>query len=199
MKGGAFFSCGFVPLRPLQSAYQQHDRVYIKFLQHVINSACWFTLFGPSRRPRNGYTPVILQRSRKHTTQSWAHRSYKLSERSKAMSDPWFSERKEKSVERRANCKRKEFADRSKRSVNLKERSAKPHFELFALERCKVSAPRLFTKFCRHEILYVFCLFHILYKSANNCAELFFWKLWLVSGMVRYGRLTVTIRLIVWT
>jgi hypothetical protein len=32
--------------------------------------------------------------------QSWAHRSYKLSERSKAMSDLCFSERKKMSVER---------------------------------------------------------------------------------------------------
>ena len=70
--------------------------------------------------------------------QSWAHRSFELSDRSKAMSDPWISERKEKSVERRANCQKKEFADRSKRSLNSKERSAKPHFEQFALERCTV-------------------------------------------------------------
>ena len=55
--------------------------------------------------------------------QSWAHRSYKLSERSKAMSDPWFSERKEKSVERWVNCQKKEFADRSKRSLSSKERA----------------------------------------------------------------------------
>jgi hypothetical protein len=67
-----------------------------------------------------------------------AHRSFKLSDRSKAMSDPWFSERKEKSVERRANCQKKEFANRLKRSLNLKERSTKRHFEQFALERCKV-------------------------------------------------------------
>ncbi len=53
--------------------------------------------------------------------QSWAHRSYKLSERSKAMSDRWFSEWKIKSVERWANCQIKEFADRSERSLDLKE------------------------------------------------------------------------------
>jgi hypothetical protein len=53
----------------------------------------------------------------------WAHRSYKLSDRSKAMSDPWFSERKEKSVERWVNCQKKEFADRSKRSLSSKERA----------------------------------------------------------------------------
>ncbi len=35
--------------------------------------------------------------------QSWAHHSYKLSERSKAMSDLWFSEWKKMSVERWAN------------------------------------------------------------------------------------------------
>jgi hypothetical protein len=55
--------------------------------------------------------------------QSWAHRSYKLSERSKAMSDLWFSEWKTMSVERWANCQKKEFAHRSKRSLNLKERA----------------------------------------------------------------------------
>ncbi len=103
------------------------------------------------------------------------------------------------SVERRANCQKKEFADRSKRSLHLKERSAKRHFQQFALERCKVKrvdnplletgymtkylvsqrsqdvswgttfgtissntplhhhpAPRVFTKFCRYEILNVF-------------------------------------------
>jgi hypothetical protein len=140
------------------------------------------------------------------TQQSWAHRSFELSDRSKAMSDPWISERKEKSVERRANCQKKEFADRSKRSLNLKERSAKPHFEQFALERCKVKRvdnPLLETGymthlFCRYEILYVF-LFRMLYKSVDNFAKLYFWKLWLVKGMFRYGRLTVTIRLIFWT
>ncbi len=57
------------------------------------------------------------------TMQSWAHRSYILSERSKAMSDLWFSERKKMSVERWANCQKKEFAHRSKRSLNLKERA----------------------------------------------------------------------------
>ncbi len=41
-------------------------------------------------------------------------------------------------MERRANCVKKEFADRSKRSLNLKDRSGKPHFEQFALDRCKV-------------------------------------------------------------
>ena len=56
-------------------------------------------------------------------SQSWAHRSYKLSERSKAMSDLWFSEWKKMSVERWANCQKKEFAHRSKRSLNLKERA----------------------------------------------------------------------------
>ena len=55
--------------------------------------------------------------------QSWAHRSYKLSDRSKAMSDPWFSKRRKMSAERWANCKKKEFAHRSKRSLNLKERA----------------------------------------------------------------------------
>jgi hypothetical protein len=55
--------------------------------------------------------------------QSWAHRSYKLSERSKAMSDLWFSEWKKMSVERWVNCQKKEFAHRSKRSLNLKERA----------------------------------------------------------------------------
>jgi hypothetical protein len=55
--------------------------------------------------------------------QSWAHRSYKLSERSKAMSDLWFSEWKKMSVERWANCQKKEFAHRSKRSLNIKERA----------------------------------------------------------------------------
>ncbi len=39
--------------------------------------------------------------------QSWAHRSYILSKRSKAMSDLWFSERKKMSVERWANCQKK--------------------------------------------------------------------------------------------
>jgi hypothetical protein len=56
-------------------------------------------------------------------SQSWAHRSYILSERSKAMSDLWFAERKKMSVERWANCQKKEFAHRSKRSLNLKERT----------------------------------------------------------------------------
>ncbi len=42
---------------------------------------------------------------------------------SKAMSDLWFSERKKMSVERRANWQKKEFAHRSKRSLNLKERA----------------------------------------------------------------------------
>ncbi len=55
--------------------------------------------------------------------QSWAHRSYILSERSKAMSDLWFSEWKKMSVERWANCHTKEFAHRSKRSLNVKERA----------------------------------------------------------------------------
>jgi hypothetical protein len=105
---------------------------------------------------------------------------------------------------------KKEFADRSKRSLNLKERSAKPHFEQFALERRKVKkldivhstthywkqdtwpisilfpsksrcelgdhiwhisrkytpnpAHRVFTKFCRHEILYVFFVSYTLQK-----------------------------------
>ena len=61
--------------------------------------------------------------SRGAKMQSWAHRSYKLSERSKAMSDLWFSEWKKMSVERWANCQKKEFAHRSKRSLNLKERA----------------------------------------------------------------------------
>ncbi len=65
--------------------------------------------------------------------QSWAHRSYKLSERSKAMSDPWFSERKKMSVERWANCQKKEFAHRSKRSLNLKKRA---FWAVRSLERC---------------------------------------------------------------
>ncbi len=55
--------------------------------------------------------------------QSWAHRCYKLSERSKAMSDLWFSEWRKMSVELWANCPKKEFAHRSKRSLNLKERA----------------------------------------------------------------------------
>ncbi len=55
--------------------------------------------------------------------QSWAHRSYKLSERSKAVSDLWFSERKKMGVERWANWQKKEFAHRSERSLNLKERA----------------------------------------------------------------------------
>ncbi len=145
--------------------------------------------------------------------QSWAHRSFELSDRSKAMSDPWISERKEKNVERRANCQKKEFADRSKRSLSLKERSAKPHFEQFALERCKVKrvdnplletgymthkylvsqrsqdvswgttvgtissntplhrnpAPRVFTKFCRYEILYVFFVTYSIQKCRQFC------------------------------
>ncbi len=53
----------------------------------------------------------------------WAHRSYILSERSKAMSDLRFSEWKKLSVERWANCQKKEFAHRSKWSLNLKERA----------------------------------------------------------------------------
>jgi hypothetical protein len=159
------------------------------------------------------------------------------------MSDPLFSEGKEKSIERWANCLKREFADRSKQSLNLKERSAKPHFEQFALERRKVkrvdivhctthywkqdtwpiscflasqdvswgttfgtfranTPPTLHlgclrsfadTKFC------MFFLFRILYKSVNNFAKLYFWKLWLVNGMVRYRRLTVTVQLIFWT
>ncbi len=64
-----------------------------------------------------------------YNNQSWAYRSYKLSERSKAMSDLWFSERKKMSVERWANCQKKEFAHRSKRSLNLKS----VHFEHLAL------------------------------------------------------------------
>ncbi len=39
------------------------------------------------------------------------------------MSDNWFSEWKKMSVERWANCQKKEFAHRSKRSLNLKERA----------------------------------------------------------------------------
>jgi hypothetical protein len=39
------------------------------------------------------------------------------------MSDRWFSERMKMSVERWANCPKKEFAHRSKRSLNLKERA----------------------------------------------------------------------------
>ena len=39
--------------------------------------------------------------------QCWAHRSYKLSKRSKAMSDLWFSEWKKMSVERWANCQKR--------------------------------------------------------------------------------------------
>ncbi len=70
-------------------------------------------------------------------SQSWAHRSFKLRDRSRVISDPWFSERKEKSEERLANCQMKEFANRSKRSLNSKERWARSHFEGFALERCK--------------------------------------------------------------
>ncbi len=65
--------------------------------------------------------------------QSWAHRSYKLSERSKAMSDLWFSEWKKMSVERWANCQKKEFAHRSKRSLYLKERA---FFTSSLSERC---------------------------------------------------------------
>ncbi len=65
--------------------------------------------------------------------QSWAHRSYKLSERSKAMSDLWFSERKKMSVERWANCQNKEFAHRSKRSLSLKERA---FWAVRSQERC---------------------------------------------------------------
>ncbi len=55
--------------------------------------------------------------------QSWAHRSYKLSEHSKVMIDLWFSEWKKMSVERWANCQKKEFANFPKRSLNLKERA----------------------------------------------------------------------------
>jgi hypothetical protein len=93
--------------------------------------------FSPSKSPLHN-TAKAKNPLNLYSGQSWAHRSFELSDRSKAMSDPWFSERKEKSEERRANCKKKEFADRSKRSLNWKERSAKPHFEQFALERCKV-------------------------------------------------------------
>ncbi len=39
------------------------------------------------------------------------------------MSDHWFSEQKKMSVERWANCHKKDFAHRSKRTLNLKERA----------------------------------------------------------------------------
>ncbi len=84
--------------------------------------------------PRSGRLTCIRRNSREHFStkpspcavpkrQSWAHHSYKLSERSKAMSDLCFSERKKMSVERWANCREKEFAHRSKRLLKLKERA----------------------------------------------------------------------------
>ena len=84
--------------------------------------------------------------------QSWAHRSYKLSERSKAMSDLWFSEWKKMSVERWANCQEKEFAHRSKRSLSLKERAFWEVRSLSDVTMLSYVSPYVLSKYYAHSV-----------------------------------------------
>ncbi len=86
-------------------------------------SRLWHKVDVPARKPMWTDGPVRQPYAIVNFIQSWAHRSYELSERSKSMSDLWFSEWKKMSVERWANCHKKEFAQCSKRSLNLKERA----------------------------------------------------------------------------
>jgi hypothetical protein len=64
--------------------------------------------------------------------QSWAHRSYKLSEGSKAMSDLWFSEWKKMNVCRAMSEFSKKRVCASLKAIARFKRACK-HFEQFAL------------------------------------------------------------------
>ncbi len=105
--------------------------------------------------------------------QSWAHRSYELSERSKAMSDLWFSEWKKMSVERRANWQKKEFAHRSKRSLNLKERA---FWEVRSLSDVTMAQ---YTPYPAQNIVCFFCFMHLQKRQQFAKFNNFRIKFWL--------------------